>query len=71
MGVYEVLVPDAKLRHMIASGASIYEMTLAAKRMGVNTLYMDSLEKMRQGLTSAEEILRVLGPTPDSDVEVA
>lgn len=33
-----------------------------AKEQGMRTLLDDSLEKLRQGLTTPEEILRLLGP---------
>lgn len=69
IGIYEVLVPDAELRHLIASGASAIEMTQKARRIGARTLYMDAIDKMRLGRTTAEEVLRVLGPAPDDGAE--
>ncbi len=61
-GIYEVLVPDEELRQLIASGAPMVEMTVAAQRLGTRSLHEDGIEKMQQGVTSAEELLRVLGP---------
>jgi type II secretory ATPase GspE/PulE/Tfp pilus assembly ATPase PilB-like protein len=65
LGLYEVLVPDERLRGLIAGGASMLDMTQAARRLGARTLYEDAFDKMRQGVTSAEEVLRVLGPQPE------
>lgn len=69
IGIYEVLVPDAEMRHLIASGSSAIEMTKKARRIGARTLYMDAIDKIRLGRTTAEEILRVLGPVPDDGGE--
>jgi type II secretory ATPase GspE/PulE/Tfp pilus assembly ATPase PilB-like protein/DNA-binding response OmpR family regulator len=66
LGLYELLVPDEQLRGLIAGGASMLDMTQAARRLGARTLYEDAFDKMRQGVTSAEEVLRVLGPMPQA-----
>ena len=62
LGVYEVLAPDEEMRHLIASGASILDLTRVAQRIGTSSLIEDALVKVNQGLTSVEEVLRVLGP---------
>jgi type II secretory ATPase GspE/PulE/Tfp pilus assembly ATPase PilB-like protein len=61
-GLYEVLVPDANMRHLITSAASVIELEKAADTMGATTLIQDGLSKVQQGVTTLEEILRVLGP---------
>ncbi len=62
LGIYEVLGPDEEMRHLIASGASILELAKVAKRIGTNTLVEDAIMKVNQGLTTIEEVIRVLGP---------
>ena len=62
IGVYEILVPDEEMRDLIAGGASILEIGKAARRGGAASLAMDALEKVNAGLTTPEEVLRVLGP---------
>lgn len=62
LGLYEVLVPNDEMRHLIASGATILEITTLAKKMGSSSLLEDGREKVNQGLTTVEELLRVLGP---------
>lgn len=62
LGIYEVLVPDEKMRHLIASGASILEMTQMARQIGATPMLEDAREKVNAGLTTLEEVLRVLGP---------
>lgn len=62
LGLYEVMVPDERLRHLIASGASIMEINQAAREAGSNLLIDDAQSKVSQGLTTIEEVLRVLGP---------
>jgi len=62
LGVYEVLEPDEKMRDLIASGASILEMTKLARQIGATPMIEDAREKVNAGLTALEEVLRVLGP---------
>jgi type II secretory ATPase GspE/PulE/Tfp pilus assembly ATPase PilB-like protein/FixJ family two-component response regulator len=62
IGLYEVLLPDAHLRHLIASTAAITEITAYAYEKGFTTLRDDAFAKVKGGLTSLDEVLRVLGP---------
>ncbi|MBU1692147.1 MAG: Flp pilus assembly complex ATPase component TadA [Gammaproteobacteria bacterium] len=62
LGIYEVLVPDENMSHLIASGASILEMTKMARQIGATPMIEDAREKVNAGLTTLEEVLRVLGP---------
>lgn len=61
-GLFEVLVPDEELRHLMTSGASMLEITRAAQRKGIRTLLEDAREKVASGITDCAEVLRVLGP---------
>jgi type II secretory ATPase GspE/PulE/Tfp pilus assembly ATPase PilB-like protein/DNA-binding NarL/FixJ family response regulator len=62
LGLYEVLTPDDELRDRIGSGASVLEIGRAAQRAGLRTLVTDAAEKVTAGKTTAEEIMRVVGP---------
>lgn len=62
LGIYEVLSFDDRLRECIASGAGILEIGKLAKEQGMRFLRGDAIEKINNGLTTPEEILRVLGP---------
>ncbi|MEW6313825.1 MAG: ATPase, T2SS/T4P/T4SS family [Pseudomonadota bacterium] len=62
VGIYEVFLPDEHLRHLIASGASIMEINRAAREAGNTLLIDDARAKVEQGFTTAEEVLRMLGP---------
>ena len=62
LALYEVLTPNAELRHMIASSASILDLTRMARKLGTTSLLDDAHTKVQQGLTTVEELLRVLGP---------
>jgi type II secretory ATPase GspE/PulE/Tfp pilus assembly ATPase PilB-like protein/DNA-binding response OmpR family regulator len=61
-GLYEVLRPNDEVRNLIAESANILEVTRAAQRAGMETLLQDACRKVQMGLTTAEEVLRVLGP---------
>jgi type II secretory ATPase GspE/PulE/Tfp pilus assembly ATPase PilB-like protein/FixJ family two-component response regulator len=62
IGLYEVFVPDNHLRHLIASTAAITEITAYAREKGFTSLRDDAFSKVQSGLTSMEEVFRVLGP---------
>lgn len=62
LGLYEVLVPDDNLRHLIATGAGTLDIVQAARKLGTRPLFEDAMEKVTKGQTTIEEVLRVLGP---------
>lgn len=62
IGLYEVLTLNDKMRHLINSDATITEITSYAREMGTSTLLEDGRNKVNQGVTTLEELLRVLGP---------
>jgi len=62
LALHEVLAPDEHVRQLIASGASLHELGKAVKQLGLASLIEDARIKVHEGLTTAEEVLRVLGP---------
>ena len=59
IGIHELLVIDEPLRDLIAGGATLTRLTAFAKDRGVAPLRYDGLRKVREGLTTIEEVLRV------------
>ncbi len=57
-GLFEVMEIDEELREMVMIGASTSELRQKAKEHGMLTLRMSGLEKIKQGITSIEEVLR-------------
>jgi type II secretory ATPase GspE/PulE/Tfp pilus assembly ATPase PilB-like protein/FixJ family two-component response regulator len=62
LALYEVLTLDDSLRHLIATSADLQEITRQARALGVSSLIEDAQRKAAAGLTTPDEILRVLGP---------
>lgn len=62
IGLYEVLVPSERMRTLISRGGEIHELDELARSEGHETLADDARAKVAAGLTTVEEILRVLGP---------
>jgi type IV pilus assembly protein PilB len=60
-GMYEVMVMTDSVRRLILEGASNEDLRRAARADGMRTLHEAGLEKIRQGITSVPEVLRVLG----------
>jgi type IV pilus assembly protein PilB len=60
-GLYEVMVVSEEIRSLILHKASGDEIAATAVAGGMRRLREDGLEKVRQGITSIPEVLRVLG----------
>jgi general secretion pathway protein E len=63
VGVFELLVVDDGLRDAIASGASSAALARRAAAAGHRALSADAVAKLDAGITSLEEIERVVGGT--------
>jgi type IV pilus assembly protein PilB len=61
IGIYEVMVLSRELRSLILRKASSDEIAAAAVAAGMRRLREDGLEKVRQGISSVPEVLRVVG----------
>jgi type IV pilus assembly protein PilB len=59
VGIYEQLVVDDQLRDMINKDASVNNMRRVFHESGRRSLYDDGIVKVKQGLTTIEEVLRV------------
>lgn len=59
--IMELLIMDAHLAALLSSGASAQQVTEHAVSIGFNPLREQGLDLIRQGLTTAEELQRVLG----------
>lgn len=59
VGIYQVLPISEKMRALILSGGNAMQMAELAKTEGINDLRASGLLKVRQGITSLEEIDRV------------
>lgn len=60
--IYEVLTLDEELRHRIGGGASVLEISRQIRESGMRTMRDHAFERVGGGLTTLEELLRVLGP---------
>ncbi len=58
-GIHELLVLSEEIRRMVMKHATSGEIEQQARREGMRTMYEDGLLKALQGVTSAEEVLRV------------
>jgi general secretion pathway protein E len=58
-GIFELLVMDNDTRHLLTSGADSVKMKDMAVRNGMATLFEDGLLKVKNGMTTLNEVLRV------------
>jgi type IV pilus assembly protein PilB len=59
IALYEVMLISDELRELVLEGASANEVKKTAIRLGMNTLRRSGLNKVKEGTTSIEEVLRV------------
>jgi type IV pilus assembly protein PilB len=59
IALYEIMPVGSEIKEMILEGASPDELKRIAVRLGMKTLRMSGLTKVREGVTSVEEVLRV------------
>jgi len=60
VGIFELLLIDESLQNMIFSGASSNELRDKARETGFQLMLENALEKVNQGLTSLDEVFRVI-----------
>lgn len=62
IGVYELLVADSELQEYAREGScSVMDVREIARKQGGHTLLTDGLDKVRDGVTTMAELIRVLG----------
>ena len=64
-GIYELLIPNETIRGLILERRSSEEIRAAAQKFGMKTLRQSGIGKVKEGLTTPEELLRVTQETAE------
>lgn len=59
IGIFELFIVDDEIRRMILKNVDAHQMRDVAKQKGMKTLLEDGLEKVKEGVTTLNEVLRV------------
>jgi type IV pilus assembly protein PilB len=59
VALYEVMVIKENIKEAVLQGASAMELRELGRKNGMQTLREAGLQKMREGVTTVEEVLRV------------
>jgi len=59
IALYEVMVANDEVKEVILQGGTTFEIKEAAVKGGMKTLRMSGLQKIKDGVTTIEEVLRV------------
>ena len=59
IGIYELMIPDEKIRNAIIAKSSSDGIRKLALAGGMITLKDDGIRKIKEGVTTVEEVLRV------------
>ncbi|MCK5179595.1 MAG: Flp pilus assembly complex ATPase component TadA, partial [Candidatus Omnitrophica bacterium] len=65
-GIYEVLIPDENIRRLILNNRSSEEIRSAAQKTGMTTLREAGIKKLKEGITTVEEICRITQETEEN-----
>lgn len=58
-GIFELLVIDSEVRRLLTSGADSVAIKEVATAKGMTTLFEDGLRKVKEGVTTLSEVMRV------------
>jgi len=70
VGIFELLIIDDKFRDMINTDSSVANMRRAFRASGHDTLFDDGMKKVKAGVTTLEEVLRVTEVYGRNEAEV-
>ena len=59
LAIYEIMVMHESLKELVLRGASAAEIKREAVKLGMSTLRMSALQKVREGFTTIDETIRV------------
>lgn len=62
IGIYELLEVTPEMEALIIGRATSSDINVAARKAGMRLLFDDGFDKMKRGVTSIEELLRVAAP---------
>ncbi len=60
LGVFELMGMNDRLRNLVINGSPVDELRAAAQEDGMRTLRQDGVQKVLSGITTIEELLRVV-----------
>ena len=60
--IVEILVPNHTIRDFILKGRSDREIMNVARQSGMRAIFEDGMDRILQGLTTFEEVIRVIAP---------
>ena len=66
LGVHEILVVNDEIRDAVVAGASVGEIKRLGDGNGMITLRQDGLRKVREGITTIEEVMHIAGDLRDT-----
>ena len=67
VGLYELVVLNDVMRRLIVKGGTAQDLVAQARTTGFKTMFEDGLDKVEQGLTTVEEVMRVTRTVLDED----
>jgi PleD family two-component response regulator len=65
----EIMPVDTNVAHLIEAGALPDQLVAASRPLGMRTLWESGLDRVWQGMTSLDEVVRVLGERSQEDEE--
>ena len=66
IGVFELITIDQEMRDLILKNPSAQQLSKLARENGTKSMFEDGLDKVKNGLTTVEELFRVANPPYES-----
>ncbi|MEE9441770.1 MAG: ATPase, T2SS/T4P/T4SS family [candidate division Zixibacteria bacterium] len=68
IGIFEIFQMTEEFRQFLTTNFKETELSHMAHELGMETLLDDAINKVKEGVTTLEEILRILGPTAEYEI---
>lgn len=62
IGIFEFIKTSVDLQDLISKGPSTREVLEVAKKQGFTSMFEDGIDKVKSGVTTLDELVRVIGP---------
>lgn len=68
VGLFELVVMNDEIRRLIVKGGTFQDLVKEARRTGYRTMFEDGIEKVAEGVTALEEVMRVTRTVLEEDL---
>jgi type IV pilus assembly protein PilB len=68
IGLFELIIINDEMRRMIVKGGTAHDIMAEARRTGFRSMFESGLDKVEEGVTTLEEVMRVTRTVLEDDI---